>query len=269
VPFALGTLVGYGNKLRILATICLVLAVTASILFTLYSLSVAGLFCGVVLAGIFFGPILLGGLVGLALRSSLKHATWFEQRDWLVPVLILAIPVVWSVIEGRPANTLPIETVRTSRVIPVTPRAAWDSLMTYEEVTHAPPLLLRLELPQPLRVEGDLDAVGASRKCVYTDGFLVKRVVERTPESSLVFEVTEQAIETHDSVTLIDGGFAFEPHPSGTTVTLTTRYRPHLAPRFIWRPVEALVVRTLHAHVIEGIRIEAESSNAVARAPVR
>lgn len=98
----------------------------------------------------------------------------------------------------------------------------------------------------------------------------MKRVVERTPGSLLTFDVVEQTINTRDSMMLIDGGFTFEPHAEGTRVTLATRYRPHMAPRVVWRPAETLVVRTLHRHVIGGIRLEAQRKDALAvsaRAP--
>ena len=43
-----------------------------------------------------------------------------------------------------------------------------------------------------------------------------------------------------------------------------------LGPRVVWRPAETLVVRTLHRHVIEGIRLEAQRKDTLAvsaRAP--
>lgn len=261
VPLALGTLVGYAGHLKILSTICLGITVIGGILVAMLALNLAGVYCSLVLAGIFFGPVLIGAVFGTTLRSYFKATKWFERRGWIVRAIIVATPVVWSLIEGRPGNTLPIETVKTSESIPVSPAAAWNSLMTYEQVQHTPPALLRLGLPKPVRVEGSMRAVGDTAKCVYTDGYLVKEVTERTA-TTLTFDVVEQTINTHDSITLLDGSFEFTPNATGATVVLTTRYRPHLAPRFVWRRAETLVVRTLHRHVIDGIRADAERNTA-------
>ena len=57
-------------------------------------------------------------------------------------------------------------------------------------------------------------------------------------------------------MTLEGGSFDFQPvdrAPRRTRVTLTTTYRPHLRPRWCWRPFEKYTVHTLHAHVLRGM----------------
>jgi hypothetical protein len=49
---------------------------------------------------------------------------------------------------------------------------------------------------------------------------------------------------------------------------LVVRYRPHLFPRWLWRPVESLVAGEVHGHVIEGMRRRATGASQVAAAPV-
>jgi hypothetical protein len=71
--------------------------------------------------------------------------------------------------------------------------------------------------------------------------------------------VVEQGFERH-SFTLDAGRFEFAPvagDPGRTRVTLTTSYRPHLSPRWCWRPFERYTVHTLHDHVLRGMAGEA------------
>ncbi|MCH2580338.1 MAG: hypothetical protein MK133_03965, partial [Planctomycetes bacterium] len=62
-----------------------------------------------------------------------------------------------------------------------------------------------------------------------------------------------------------EGSFRIEPGPGpGTTlVTLTTPYRRLPYPALIWQPAEPLILHTLHGHVLEGMRANAERELAV------
>jgi hypothetical protein len=149
------------------------------------------------------------------------------------------------------------------------PRRAWDTVMFYEEVRHPPPALFRLGMPRPLYTSGSSAAVGEEKTCVYDKGRLVKRITEREEQRRLSFRVVEQGFEQH-AMTLSGGAFEFEPvgeeaagDPGRTRVTLSTRYHPHLGPRWCWRPFERLTVRTLHGHVLKGMAEKARERERV------
>ena len=38
---------------------------------------------------------------------------------------------------------------------------------------------------------------------------------------------------------------------------MRTRYRRHLYPKWLWEPIERIVVRSLHEHVLKGMEVEA------------
>jgi hypothetical protein len=60
---------------------------------------------------------------------------------------------------------------------------------------------------------------------------------------------------------LRDGSFEVAPCGSeATRIVLTTRYQRHLAPRWLWEPIERRVVHTLHGHVLEGMKRRAEQT---------
>jgi hypothetical protein len=134
------------------------------------------------------------------------------------------------------------------------PEMVWDHLMLYEEVPGQPPFLLRALLPQPARTEGDKTGVGAIVRCAYTEGDLVKRIVSVEPPYFLQFHVIEQRLGIEGCAVTGSGSYQIHPWGDATEVLLTTNYRAYLHPRFIWRPLEALLLAHLHSHILDGIR---------------
>jgi hypothetical protein len=145
--------------------------------------------------------------------------------------------------------------VCTAQTIQATPQQAWASILFYEQVDHAPPWLLTLALPRPVRAQGSKAAVGDVQRCIYENGHVVKRVTRRVDRRELAFEVLDQHLHFERDVTLRDGAFCLEPlDAGGTRVVLTTRYIRHLSPAWLWEPMERQILHTLHGHVLEGMR---------------
>jgi hypothetical protein len=238
--------------------VLLSLLAIAGIAAGLYSLSLVGIFCGLVMAGIAIVPALIGAAIGVLLRMMLKDTSSFEQR-WHLPALaLLIVPALAGLIDRATARPQAIESVVTSVDIPAPVGRAWNAVMFYEEVRHQPPWLLRVGLPRPLRAIGRSEKVGDVKFCIYNKGRLAKQVTHVDRQKLLTFDVIAQdRIENH-SVRLTSGGFAFQPlNPDLTRVELTSSYEPKLTPRWIWRPAERLAVHTLHRHVLEGMRRKA------------
>ncbi|CAN5566801.1 hypothetical protein BH10PLA1_BH10PLA1_15670 [soil metagenome] len=258
VPLFAGVLLGYrlsitGRLGMVFLWIALVVGLGAG----LYSMNLAGVFCGAVLTLIFFLPVLVGMAIGALLRSRLKRSA-FSQRLHL-PILIV-IPLLICLLEGRHTN-LPVLSVSTNTIMNVSPDQAWAAIQFYEQVKHPPPWLLRLTPSfRPLYTTGRSAKVGDVKICVYERGRLVKQITEVVPGKRLAFRVIEQTKIENNSVRLIDGSFEFAPTADGhgTVVTLTTRYEALLSPRITFQPAEALAVHTLHGHVLRGMRETAE-----------
>ena len=262
VPASVGAILGYGCRVRGFVLVILAIAMSGGLLFGLMSMSFTGLFCGLVLAAIALAPILIGTAAGVLLRLVMKGST-FDQRWHLPLIAFLLLPVFAALVERGTNVPAPLETVATSQVIDAPPAAAWDAIQFYEDVRHGPPPLFRLGMPRALYTTGRAAAPGDTRTCVYDKGRLTKRVTAVDPGRRFAFRVVEQGFERH-SMTLEGGSFDFEPvkgAPRRTRVTLTTTYRPHLGPRWCWRPFEKYTVHTLHSHVLRGM-----DEQAVARA---
>lgn len=252
-PFCVGAVVGYGARVGPTVLVVLALGVMAGIIFGLFGLGFVGVFCGTVVGIVALVPVLFGALCGYILRVRLRDSA-FEQR-WYFPALLLIAPFVWGVVEATSAHPRAVERVVTSIDIPAPVGRAWNAVMTYEDVRHRPPWLLRYGLPRPLFTRGSTSRVGDTKLCIYSKGHLTKHVTERVIEKRLAFDVIEQdRIETN-SVRLVGGSFVFHPIDAGRTrVELTSTYQPKLGPRWIWRPFEEIAVHTLHRYVLDGMR---------------
>ncbi len=264
VGVAVGCILGYRARAPWWTIPALAAVALGALLIGLLGLGIAGVFCVLMLGLVLVGPVLGGAALGASLRHALKRSR-FSQRSYLPVVAFIAMPVVAAALAGRPAAP-GVETIRTSEVVEASAQQCWDALQFYEEVEHPAPLLLRLTLPRPLRTMGRATQPGDTKTCVYTTGNLVKLVTEAEAPRSLRFVVIEQSLGIDREVRLVGGAFDFTGAEGGTRVTLTTTYEPQLTPRWSWRPAERLAVRTLHRHVIDGIRRECEGASQVARA---
>ena len=268
LPLAIGSILGYGVRVRPLVLIIGGLGLLAGMIMGLISGQLAGLFCGLILAASLAGPLLIGMLFGWVLRIQVRK-TRFKQRFYLPMIALIILPGVVAGLEWCLGSPAPIEVVSTSRLMPFSAREVWDSLMFYEEVTHDPPALARIGLPRPLRTTGQIRGVGDIKVCVYDKGRLAKRVTVYEPGAYLGFDVVEQVGIEDRSVALLEGGFRIEAlGPGRSRLTLTTVYQPLLAARWYWRPLEYAVAHSLHEHVLTGIELEAQRRRTLAWAGV-
>lgn len=248
IGFVLGYSTGPGRALQVFFTIFLV----AGLIVGALTLQLAGLLCGTIAACIMIVPTGFG----IALGGLARH--WTGRRP-AVATLLLLLAACAGLVYGETLlqEPRPEEEIITSRILEMDAQRAWQVLAFYEEVELEPPLFARIGLPHPLRTEGHVDGVGDVKRCVYSTGFLRKRITRFEPGRKLAFEVIEQVGIEDRSVELLRGSFRFESLGDGRTrVTLKTVYRPLLAARTAWRPFERRLAHVLHAHVIDGMEQE-------------
>ncbi|MGA8145126.1 MAG: hypothetical protein WB987_14670 [Candidatus Acidiferrales bacterium] len=157
------------------------------------------------------------------------------------------------------------EAVATRVRFNASPEAVWNHIMLYEEVPGRPPFLLRALLPHPVRTEGVKTRVGATVRCVYEGGDLVKRITTVDPPRFLEFEVVEQRLGIEDCILTVGGSYEIYTCGDATHVMLITNYQAYLRPRYLWRALEALLVRQLHRHILRGVCAEVLHRNPVVR----
>jgi hypothetical protein len=153
------------------------------------------------------------------------------------------------------------EAVSTRAHFDASPEAVWSHIMFYEEVPGRPPLILRTLLPCPARTEGNKALPGTEVRCVYTRGGLVKLITTVEQPHLLRFDVIEQRLGIEGCILTLSGSYDIYACGNATAVALTTHYRAYLRPRSIWRPLEAILMRQLHGHILRGVCAAIRSGN--------
>ena len=260
-PLLIGMMCGYYVRLKVYALVLVCLLLFTMLVLGLMSASVAGMYCALILAGIALVPLIVGALLGHGVRGILR-ARGFDLHRPLVLALLAALALGCAAYERLTARPSPIRTVSTTAVVGAPPEVCFDSIMFYEEVKHPAPWILRIGLAKPLRTIGSSRTIGDIKRCEYDKGHITKRVTEvRSPEL-LAFDVIEQSIGYERDVRLISGSFELSPDgATHTRITLNTTYQPLLGPRWAWALGEDYAIHTLHSHVLEGMRLHAETSN--------
>ncbi len=135
----------------------------------------------------------------------------------------------------------------------------WHNLMFYEQIEDLPPLHLRLLLPLPIRTDGSKLTVDGQARCLYEGGHLLKRVTRIEPSRLYEFAVVEQQLALPRGVLLCGGSYMLRELPgSRTELAVTTRYVSERGPRWLWRPVEAIICHLFHRHLLSAIQKKAE-----------
>ena len=161
---------------------------------------------------------------------------------------------------GLFAPSTAVEEVTTGMQLPAALDRVWGSLKFYEEVSSRPGPLLRIGLPAPVRSEGEKTRVGGTVRCVYEGGYVLKRTTSAEPPNVLRFEVFEQRLGLERCLSLSDGVYEIRAAPAGSEVALTTRYRGHLRPRALFRPLERRLTHEIHGHILAGMRSALEAA---------
>ena len=146
-----------------------------------------------------------------------------------------------------------IDAVTTVAAFEAPPEEVWKKMIFYEEVPRRPPLLLRIFLPSPKKTQGGSKRVGATVECSYSRGSLVKRFTVLEPPHLVRFDVIEQELGLERCVTTVEGSYEIRADGRGSEVALTTKYRGHLRPRWLWRHLERLLAHRLHRHILAGM----------------
>jgi hypothetical protein len=153
-----------------------------------------------------------------------------------------------------------VESVHTRVHLDASPEAVWDGMLFYEEVPRRPMPLLRLFLPVPLRTTGEKTRVGATIECIYDGGYLEKCITSVERARSVRFDVLVQNLGVEDCISMQGGAYEIREQGGGSEVVLTTSYRGHLRPRWLWRPFEAFLAHRLHRHILDGMRASLEAA---------
>ncbi|MEM8709912.1 MAG: hypothetical protein AAGG01_03090 [Planctomycetota bacterium] len=254
LPFSVGFVVGYYGFTGGIATYLTVAVVVISAGMGVVSGNIAGFFCTLVTACIVITPAIAGSAAGSSWRAHHIRTRGEALGYRFFAALIVAIPAaLWAEATLTPRH--PLETVATSRIVPMEALDAWSAAAFYEDVPLDRPLLLRLALPRPIGTQGAQFVEGGLVDCLYEGARITKRMTRVVPGEQLAFDIVHQSGIEDRSASLQRGSFGFEYLGDGRTrVTLRSTYEPLLDARLAWRPIERLVCRTMHGFLLDGLR---------------
>ena len=152
-----------------------------------------------------------------------------------------------------------LEVVATRVHFAASPESVWQGMLFYEEVPCRPAPLLRMFLPVPVRTRGEKTRAGSLIECTYEGGYLEKRITAVEDARSVRFDVLVQRLGVEDSISMDGGSYEICAVSGGADVVLSTRYRGHLRPRWLWRPLERFLAHGLHRHILDGMRSTVEA----------
>lgn len=241
-PFLSGFIIGRWVRVTTVVRVVVAIAVLGGLILTAVMAHLAGMLCGVIFGVLVGGPLILGVLAGAVLfRRSTASTT-------VISTLVIAVLIP---VEQAAFTAPPEESVATTRVVALPRSEAFSRITFYEDTSFEPPTLLRIALPRPVKTTGRIARVGDVKRCIYESGFLTKEVTALEPGVRYAFRVREQVGVEDRSVDLLGGAFDLTPvDDSHTRIVLTTRYRPRLSARPLWRPFERAVIHALHEHVL-------------------
>ena len=169
-----------------------------------------------------------------------KLAAWASKRYQLLSLLFGGQPVP--------------EWVATQLQIEADLETVWRQILFYEEILGRAPLLLRVLIPRPVRTQGDKTRKDALIVCIYEKGSLVKRITSFEEPRLIEFQIIEQRLGIESCVVAKSGAYKLSSRNDGVEAALTTNYQAYLYPRWLWRPLEKVVVHQLHRHILNGMR---------------
>jgi hypothetical protein len=156
------------------------------------------------------------------------------------------------------ATSSRIRTIVTHRNIAASPDRVWASLRFYEDLEQKAPFLLRLLLPRPLPAAPSTRVEGDEKTLRYEDGHYAKRVSRLEPQRHHEFDVIEQRLASDRGVMLLGGAYTLRALSANQTdLAITTRYTSRIGPRWFAEPIEGLICRRLHKHLLDAIQAQA------------
>jgi hypothetical protein len=211
---------------------------------------------------------MMGSLVGQLIsgREQLPSPT-------RITLLLLAVPLGTTIEAALPSPA--VRVVMTAIEIDAPAPAVWRHVVSFAEITAAPPWLLRTGLAYPLRARIEGAGVGAVRHCEFTTGAFVEPITRWDEPRVLAFDVVSQPAPLHEwspysrvFAPHLDGFFRtsqgeFRLIPAGpgrTRLEGRTWYVLRMAPSLYWNVIADSILHAIHQRVLEHVKAQAEQS---------
>jgi len=223
-----------------------------------------GLFC-LLMALPIGGPIIVfGASVGYTIASGVR------RTEKPIALGLCALPMA-MMLEPSAGVQQPAREVLSVVEIAAAPEQVWPHVVSFRPLDPPRDLLFRagVAYPKSARIEGA--GVGAVRYCEFSTGAFVEPITAWEPGRRLAFDVTSSPPPMREWSLYDDvraphlegflqsrrGEFRLIPLPGGRTrLEGRTWYQVRMAPEWYWRLWSDVIIRRIHARVLDHIRSE-------------
>ena len=215
-----------------------------------------GYICLIIVAPLIYLFILLGILLGKMMFKK-------NKRTLNVSVIAaLASLIAVNVLTAEPANNLVSDTM----IIQASPNEVWKHVVSFPPIEEKPHYwLFKLGLPSPVQSTAEGDYLGASRKCIFSNGIVFdEKIVEYEPNAKLTFDITGQPDDPEllGHLNLMKGQFLLEDNGDGTTTLIgNSWYDLKVKPSLYFDFWTKSIIKNVHIRVMEHIKNLAENKS--------
>ncbi|HJT80649.1 MAG TPA: hypothetical protein VJ719_05580, partial [Chthoniobacterales bacterium] len=172
----------------------------------------------------------------LIFAGMLLGRWWFRHDRSRLRIAMLPLVLVIALADSsRPSNRM--TQVSDEILIRAPVGKVWPHVLEFPNIPDkADYWLFRIGLPYPTETTNGGNFVGADRRCIFSDGIVIKETVaEFLPNEKLTFDIVEQPThpEVYGHITLHRGQFVLRDNGNNTTtLTGSSWYTLHVRPRW-------------------------------------
>ena len=266
LPIVLGIAIGtmkvrkYALKGAVITTIILLIG--------LYIPGLSGVICIVMAMGLVVPFIFLGYVI-------MRLAKRYKEIKETNKLSILLLPLIPFLIAAPIEHFLKTDKqsiieVKTEKIFNYSPKQVYDVIKSVDTLDAAKPLLMKFDLPIPIKCILEKEEVGALRTCYFKGGRLsnadfgggtiTEKVTQIEKGKVLKMDVIDYNLIGRKWLGFKEAIYYFDKVGiNSCKLTRVTTYTSVLTPRFYWQPMEEIGIRQEHDYVFNNLEKDLEA----------
>jgi hypothetical protein len=208
-----------------------------------------GIICLIIVSPLLIAFMMIGILIGKLM---------FEKRKKTLNVGIISVLLLVMMIDPLTQHDNQ-HLVTDTILIKATPQQVWEHVVAFKPIEEKPKFwLFSLGMPQPMESTVDAYAVGANRKCIFSNGYIFdEKITVFEPNYNLTFAIVKQPQdpEIMGHIQIQEGQFLLHDNGDGTTaLTGNSWYRLYVYPAWYYNIWAESITRNVHVRAMEHIK---------------
>jgi hypothetical protein len=208
-----------------------------------------GIICLIIVSPLLIAFMMLGILIGKQMFEKNK------KRLNLGIISVLFLVITLDPLTQHDNQHMVTDTV----LIKATPQQIWEHVVAFKPIEAKPKFwLFSLGMPKPMESTVDAYAVGANRKCIFSNGMVFdEKITVFEPNVNLTFAIVKQPEdpEIMGHIQIQEGQFLLHDNGDGTTtLTGNSWYRLYVYPAWYYNIWAGSITRNVHLRVMEHIK---------------